>query len=440
MQKASVTEAHLCHRCPRLLAYKLTGQSRAWSVGLKGTGNFPGTLFHEKIARPFHAKLAARGLTRLKRELAAILAIPGKDLDERIHGLIKKEILDPLLSRRAWKMRADQVMALADGVKVWSVHLAGFLGKRQFINKEKIASALSGMVCEPEKKIRGVFHLGDGEPFELTGVFDAVLVDKAANEAVVVEFKGLKPAHEDEDFIQAALYAHLIKKATGVTPGCLVLYLEEEKPEAFYPVEVVENAEENLIHLLETAAAIKKIAKKRTEAILPPPPNEALCAVCPFDAACDADWGRRAMAGPRKEDAGEAEKIMDLLVSTLHVLKLPVEPLGCIFGPRLIRLKVAPNIEKGTTVRKVMNRAEDLQIALSLKTPPLIRAQAGHLSLDVPRKTTTPLTLMELWEKGQTSRPESHAAFPIGMAVNGAVTWADLTSPTMTSILVAGTA
>ncbi|MCP4691240.1 MAG: DNA translocase FtsK, partial [Desulfobacterales bacterium] len=56
------------------------------------------------------------------------------------------------------------------------------------------------------------------------------------------------------------------------------------------------------------------------------------------------------------------------------------------------------------------------------------------------RKTTTPLTLMELWEKGQTSRPESHAAFPIGMAVNGAVTWADLTSPTMTSILVAGTA
>jgi S-DNA-T family DNA segregation ATPase FtsK/SpoIIIE len=87
-----------------------------------------------------------------------------------------------------------------------------------------------------------------------------------------------------------------------------------------------------------------------------------------------------------------------------------------------------------------MNRAEDLQIALSLNDPPLMRAQAGYLSVDAPRSVSTPLTLSELLEKGKNHRPDSVATFPLGMAIDGSVEWADLSNPAMTSMLVAGTA
>ena len=68
-----------------------------------------------------------------------------------------------------------------------------------------------------------------------------------------------------------------------------------------------------------------------------------------------------------------------------------MESEGYILGPRLVRLKIRPLIEKGATVSKITNRAGDLQIALSTRVAPLIQTAAGHMTVDVPRKITTPL-------------------------------------------------
>jgi S-DNA-T family DNA segregation ATPase FtsK/SpoIIIE len=95
---------------------------------------------------------------------------------------------------------------------------------------------------------------------------------------------------------------------------------------------------------------------------------------------------------------------------------------------------------KGTTVAKIERRANDLQIALSTTVPPLIQTAAGHMTIDIPRKNTKPLTLAEVWELGQANKPKETAAFPVGMAVDGTIFWAELSKATMTSILVAGTA
>ena len=48
----------------------------------------------------------------------------------------------------------------------------------------------------------------------MTGQFDSLLIDQQHKEAVIIEFKGLKPAHTDEDLIQVALYALLLNKTT----------------------------------------------------------------------------------------------------------------------------------------------------------------------------------------------------------------------------------
>jgi S-DNA-T family DNA segregation ATPase FtsK/SpoIIIE len=135
----------------------------------------------------------------------------------------------------------------------------------------------------------------------------------------------------------------------------------------------------------------------------------------------------------------EAEKNLKALVQALDTLKLPVEPMGYIVGPRFIRCKINPKLDQGVTVKKLVNQAENLQIALSLQGAPLIQPQAGYVSIDIPRKSRIPLTLGEVWQKGERNRPQSKIAFPIGMAIDGSVVWIDLTDPTMTSVLIGGT-
>jgi S-DNA-T family DNA segregation ATPase FtsK/SpoIIIE len=90
-------------------------------------------------------------------------------------------------------------------------------------------------------------------------------------------------------------------------------------------------------------------------------------------------------------------------------------------------------------VRKLINQAENLQLALGLQVAPLIQPQAGYMSVDVPRKVRIPLTLGEVWRQGQYHCPDSKVAFPLGMAIDGTIVWVDLSDPTLTSILVSGT-
>ena len=407
-------------------------------MGLAGSGHFPGTLFHDKIARVFHRKLASFPNARISKELARVWEGPEAGRLTGLQATLEKHLLDPFLNRHSSNLSMEQILALGRGVEAWARWLTDFLQKS--LGRGKGADPrLSDAFCDPEEKIRDTVRLSGGREVEIVGVFDTVLMDLANGEAVVVEYKGRRPAGLDEDFIQAALYAWLLNRTAGITPRAVVLYLEDDRLEASYSAEDIREAQGNLLELVESMPEIRTAVKKGRSA-LPSPNDGGLCRICPFDRNCDSDWGRRAGRMESAPEASEDGALMDKLVSTLNVLKLPVSSAGAIVGPRLIRLKVRPDLERGTTVKRIVNRAQDIQIALSLKSAPLIRAGAGHVSVDVPRKATAPLTLSELWEKGQVNRPRSPAAFPLGMAVDGAVQWADLTDPTMTSILVAGTA
>ena len=441
MPEATVTDIHLCARCPRLLAYRRTGEKGAWKVGYKGSGNFPGSFFHDKIARPFYRELAGPKRSPLKTELASLIAERPGNFAESFHLALKNHVLDPALAKHASRLGTDQIMALAGGVAAWAKHLAAF-SKDWIDSPDRSKIDISEVFCDPERRMKHSFSLPGGGSLTVSGAFDALMVDRRTGRAIVVEFKGFKPSREDEDFLQAALYGLLIEKETGIVPSCAVLYLEEE-PEAFYSADTVRGSRRNLESLMETVCQVIANARNKGKARLPFSQDRSLCAVCLFDSRCDADWGARRESETVRSDPepDDAEKAMKRLLSTLEVLKLPARSDGYIAGPRLTRLKIKPELKKGVTVRKVMSRAEDLQIAMELKAPPLIRAQAGHISIDIPRKTNQPLTLLEVWEKEKDSgKKRSRAAFPIGMAIDGSVEWADLTSPTMTSILVAGTA
>lgn len=451
MIKANVTECHLCQRCPRLLAYHLHGKSAAWTVGLKGGTHFPGKDFHNHIAKTFYQALASKKTNRLKSELIDLLSKKPKCLASAIHGLLQEHVLNPLLTQKMDKMKYEAVISLGRGVELWANHIANFLDGQDIKKPKRLKELIAQIFCNPETLMTAKTQLPDGREFQLGGQFDSLLVDQTRGEVVLIEFKGLKPRFHDEELVQIGLYGWLIRQTTGVQPRGVVLYLDEDEPEVVYSAEELERMSVNLFDLFTLVADIKE--KPTLKKTLPPPSHPFLCRECFLSLDCDQDWGPREAAetdveksvsveptlSETSEDSEEARQLLEKLVDVLNVLKLPVEPQGFIIGPRLIRLKIRPVIERGTTVKKIMNRATDLQVALSLDSPPLIQARAGYIGLDAPRRTSTPLTLVELMKIGENEQPDSVVAFPLGMGVDGSVLWADLAEPTMTSILVAGT-
>ena len=127
------------------------------------------------------------------------------------------------------------------------------------------------------------------------------------------------------------------------------------------------------------------------------------------------------------------------LLKALKDLGLSVADAGVVCGPRFIRLKVLPDAARGTTVKKIDNRADDLQVQMALPVPPVIQAYGGYVGVDVPRSSPQALSLKTLLRQGEESRPRSEAVFPLGMRVDGSVFWADLSEPSMTSMLIGGT-
>ncbi|MFO7749521.1 MAG: DNA translocase FtsK [Desulfobacteraceae bacterium] len=458
MVKANVTECHLCQRCPRLLAYHLSGRKAAWTAGLKGNGFFPGNVFHNHIAKPFYQALSSKKPTKLKLDLIELLSKKNRNLTAGLHGLLQDHLLGPFLAEKAEKMKYEAVLSLGRGVELWARHLTEFLKEQITCDSTQGESLIAQIFCDPEKLITGSTRLKDGRTFQVSGKFDSLMVDQIRKEVILVEFKGLKPHFHDEELVQIGLYGWLIQQKTGIQPKGVVLYLDEKNSEVVYSAGEMAQMSSRLPELFKVVADVKASTHRKGKITLPPPFQPFLCDSCFLNGSCDRDWGPRreteaktAATKPslhKKNEQShndheqqdiEAEKLMTKVIEVFKVLKLPVEREGVILGPRLIRIKIKPAMEKGTTVKKIMNRAEDLQVSLSLDSPPLIQAHAGYIGLDIPRRIITPLTLEELLKRGADDRPDSAVAFPLGMGVDGSVFWADPTEPSMTSILVAGT-
>lgn len=127
------------------------------------------------------------------------------------------------------------------------------------------------------------------------------------------------------------------------------------------------------------------------------------------------------------------------LKKVLSTQGLTVEVLEVVQGFRFTRFKVKPTLKKGTTVKKIKNQSENLQVELGLSTPPLIQAQAGFISIDIPRKDSKSLFLKDIVKTRKAIPNDPALTFPIGVSIDNEPYWADFSDPNMSSILVGGT-
>ncbi len=127
------------------------------------------------------------------------------------------------------------------------------------------------------------------------------------------------------------------------------------------------------------------------------------------------------------------------LINALSTQGLSAEVIEMVESYRFTRFKIKPNLARGTTVRKIKNQSENLQIELELDSKPLIQTQAGYISIDIPQKRFKPLFLEDVLKTKKPKKNDPMLTFPLGMSIDNEPFWADFSDPNMSSILVGGT-
>ncbi len=222
----------------------------------------------------------------------------------------------------------------------------------------------------------------------------------------VVDYK-LSQGHEQKaDLVQLAIYAHLLPIWR---PGCEFCGTLEYYLPAFSEVDV------SRADLSDIFAGM--VAPVLGEMFGPKP--------------------KAATATAKATTSGrELDAIGRATVEAFRGFNLGVEVASVIEGPQLVRLRLTP--APGVKVSSLANRAEDLQIPLSLAEPPFIKAGKGYVILDLPRSEPTPCLLKEAFSRGLASALETTVAFPIGVGVEGDPVVADFADPNTCHALVAG--
>ncbi len=103
---------------------------------------------------------------------------------------------------------------------------------------------------------------------------------------------------------------------------------------------------------------------------------------------------------------------------------------------QLIRYKAKPSA--GVKVISLINRRDDLQVALSLKTPPMIESSKGFVAIDIPKEKPDTFYWRNIDENVWSFNSNKLLSFPIGMSVDNVTVFGDFTDPNMCHALIAG--
>ena len=235
----SATDLALCQRCPRLLAYKAAGRRSAWRVGIEGSGERYGSLFHRHIAEAFFSEMGdadAPGHEAMRR----LLSSPDKGLSEGLAELIRTRYFNPFLAEHGGGLKADGVMAMANGTEVWVRDLASVLEAIPSLRREP-ERAMPRVFSGVGRTLSAPYAYRDGMSLKVTGRCDALIFNPDSGGACLFEFKGYRPTDPTVALSQSLIYAWLVENATGVLPSVRLVYLEGGEPFAFPKKDVASN-------------------------------------------------------------------------------------------------------------------------------------------------------------------------------------------------------
>ena len=276
----SVSDLALCQRCPGLLFYKVHKKEKsAWCVGINGSGDAYGSIFHNKIAKVFFEAAYDE-----KHELheKILRAIPGGY--NSLEKMIRENIFLPFVETNSKNLTEGQVSSMASGVEVWIKAISDFFKRIPSLLKNPEKN-MQMVFIKPEGKLRGVYNFPEGQ-LVICGRYDALMFNPDRAEARLFEFKGFRKSDITVSLSQSLIYSWLIEKYSGIVPSVEIIYLDEyeNSPAIFNSKNVKEMIETGLPNLF--CSAFNILSLRGSKEILK---NENLCPKCKFNLTCKND-------------------------------------------------------------------------------------------------------------------------------------------------------
>jgi len=271
-----------------------------------------------------------------------------------------------------------------------------------------------------------------GSQLFVSGILDGLRL-APPDRIEVVDYKLTDGQDQPRDMIQMALYAALLRQTRPGIPysGVLEYYLphlhtveiQPEELEAIYHDKI----EPVLARLLGgTPPPLPKPVRPIAQ---PKPASQPQPKPIPNPKAKSAPPTIRPSERPDDEESQRIE-------AAFQSFKLPVRVLEKRVAPQLIRYLLKPG--PGVKVASLVNRADDLQVALASSAPPFITAAKGHVTLDLPREQPGMVTWAEVMQNPVWGELQSAVAFPIGVGIDGELITADFADANTTHALVGG--
>ncbi|MCF6149938.1 MAG: cell division protein FtsK [Candidatus Kuenenia sp.] len=245
------------------------------------------------------------------------------------------------------------------------------------------------------------YKVGDHSVF-VSGQLDLVRVHPARN-IEIVDYKLTKGDNREHDLLQLAIYAELLKKL---------------KPEMKCNGAVEYYAPD----LREVVVTHKELAELFHDSVLPV---------------------LHELAGKERSKCARVNKkgidgFAVIIKQTYADFGLKIEIVDKQEAPQLVRYKIKP--DSGVKVVSLANRADDLQVALSLNSPPRIEPSVGYVSIDIPKETPDVVYWNDREKNPDDAKENDCVSFPIGVGVNNEMLFADFADSNMAHALVAGAA
>jgi S-DNA-T family DNA segregation ATPase FtsK/SpoIIIE len=252
----------------------------------------------------------------------------------------------------------------------------------------------------------------------LTGRIDAVRFDEKQH-LEIVDYKLSQGANQKHDMVQLAIYSRILELAR---PGCEFAGVLEYYLPDFHEMKIPRSDLDGLFQDLVMPVLDELFAEPAARVSASAPATK-----------------------PTGKSLAKGDEVANQIVAAYADFKLPVEVVSVVDAPQIFRFNLKP--APGVKVASLANRAEDLQVALSLPEPPLVKAGKGFVLLDIPKAEPDTALLQDFlkgFQDGEGSRPRDPFAgkvsFPIGLGVDGKPVLTDFSDPNTCHSLVAGTA
>ncbi|HYO78885.1 MAG TPA: FtsK/SpoIIIE domain-containing protein [Thermoanaerobaculia bacterium] len=249
-------------------------------------------------------------------------------------------------------------------------------------------------------------------PVLVNGRIDALLRQPDTGALCALELKSGRTAPE-ADVCQAAMYRMLLG-----TDDVALLSFKPEPHEQRFASDQLADAQLKLKALIGRLAGVIDDASSEEQATLTVPPH--------------AQTHAETQARP---SAMTGQKIVAALREGGVRVKLGGEPLT---GPAFVRYYV--DTEPGVRPDRIPQLATTLWTRLRTNEEPQISIERGRIVIDVERPDRQTVYWRDL--RGELQKPSraGSSRFPVGVAIDGSLHWADFAKPQDSHMLVAGTA